>query len=100
MVGGDGDDSLYGEAGNDELWGQAGADRFIFEHSNGDDVILDFTDGEDRIDLTEFGLSGFDDLTLSSDAGGVTIHMTTSGGGTILLEGFDIANLDASDFIF
>ena len=65
-----------------------------------DDVILDFTDGEDRIDLTEFGLSGFDDLTLSSDAGGVTIHMTTSGGGTILLEGFDIANLDASDFIF
>ena len=100
LEGDNGANWLSGGIGDDTLKGNGGADRFIFEHSNRDDVILDFTDGEDRIDLTDIGLSGFDDLILSSDSGGVTIHMTTSGGGTILLEGFDIANLDASDFIF
>ena len=91
---------LYGSRGNDILEGRGGADRFIFEHSNGDDIILDFTDNEDLIDLSAIGLSGYDDLTLSSDSNGVTIDMTSSGGGSILLENFDIANLDASDFIF
>ena len=91
---------LYGSRGNDILEGRGGADRFIFEHSNGDDIILDFTDNEDLIDLSAIGLSGYDELTLSSDSNGVTIDMTTSGGGSILLENFDIANLDALDFIF
>ena len=100
LEGDNGANRLSGGIGDDTLKGNGGADRFIFEHSNRDDVILDFTDGEDRIDLTGIGLSGFDDLILSSDSDGVTIHMTTSGGGTILLEGFDVANLDASDFIF
>ncbi len=100
LEGDNGANRLSGGIGDDTLKGNGGADRFIFEHSNRDDVILDFTDGEDRIDLTGIGLSGFDDLIMSSDSDGVTIHMTTSGGGTILLEGFDIANLDASDFIF
>ena len=100
LFGGAGDDELRGNGGDDVLEGGDGADRFIFGHSNGDDTILDFTDNEDLIDLSEIDLSGFDDLTLSSDSNGVTIHMTTSGGGSILLEGFDIANLDASDFIF
>ena len=109
LYGNAGDDRLFGEAGDDELWGLSGADRleggegadrFIFSHSDGDDIILDFTDNEDLIDLTELPLSGFDALVLSSDADGVTIDLTASGGGTILLEGFDIDNLDASDFIF
>lgn len=100
LYGGGGNDELQGNAGDDILEGGDGADQFIFEHSNGDDTILDFTDNEDLIDLSAIGLSGYDDLTLSSDSNGVTIHMTTSGGGSIFLEGFDIANLDASDFIF
>ena len=31
---------------------------------------------------------------------GVTIDLTEHGGGTIRLEGFDIANLSADDFLF
>ena len=101
VIGGDdGANRLSGGLGDDILEGGEGADQFIFDFSNGDDTILDFTDNEDLIDLTAIGLSGFDALILSSDSEGVTIHMTTSGGGTILLEGFDIANLDAADFIF
>ena len=100
LGGDDGANRLSGGLGNDLLEGGEGADQFIFDWSNGDDTILDFTDNEDLIDLTAIGLSGFDALILSSDSNGVTIHMTTSGGGTILLEDFDIANLDAGDFIF
>ena len=100
LYGGRGNDEIQGNAGDDILEGGDGADQFIFQHSNGDDTILDFTDNEDLIDLSAIGLSGYDDLTLSSNSTGVTIHMTSSGGGSILLEDFDIANLDASDFIF
>ena len=35
---------------NDRLTGGAGADTFIFGRDHGDDVITDFTSGEDRID--------------------------------------------------
>lgn len=100
LYGGRGDDELQGNAGDDVLDGGEGSDRFIFERSNGDDVILDFTDNEDLIDLTGMGLSGFDALITSSGPDGVILDVTESGGGTILLEGFDITNLDASDFIF
>ena len=95
-----GDDSLSGHAGNDSLWGGAGNDVFIFDSGHGDDIITDFTDGNDLIDLSAFGLSGFDELVVSSDSDGVTIDLRAHDGGTIRLEGFDIADLDATDFIF
>ena len=63
LTGDDGDNELEGLGGNDHLVGGAGDDTFIFESEHGDDVIADFTDGMDRIDLTEFDLpNGFDDL--------------------------------------
>ena len=56
---------------------------------------------EDKIDLSAFGLSGFDDLVLFSDSFGVTtVDLSAYGGGTIKLFEFDIANLDATDFLF
>ena len=100
LYGGKGDDTLEGGSGADMLNGGNGADIYLFAAGHGDDTILDFTDNEDRIELSEFGLSGFDDLTLSSDSNGVTIDLSASGGGTILLQGFDLDNLDAGDFLF
>ena len=100
LDGGSGKDRLEGGAGADRLRGGDDADRFIFTAEHGNDVILDFADNQDRIDLSSFELSGFDQLKVSSDAEGVTIDLTASGGGTILLEGFDINNLDATDFLF
>ena len=101
LVGGAGDDELYGDT---TLWGVEGSDAsvdvFVFDAGHGDDRILDFTDDEDQIDLSAFGLSGFDDLTVSSGSGSVTIDLSEHEGGTILLEGFDIADLDATDFLF
>ena len=101
LVGNNEANRLYGSFGNNTLEGGAGADRFIFDFISNNETILDFTDNEDLIDLTVFwNISGFDDLTITSDSDGVTIDLRAYRGGTILLEDFDIANLDASDFIF
>ena len=53
----EGDDTLDGGEGNDYLRGGAGADVFAFEGAAGDDTILDFTSGTDKIDLSAFGIS-------------------------------------------
>ncbi|MGB3239131.1 MAG: hypothetical protein WBB29_12600, partial [Geitlerinemataceae cyanobacterium] len=69
ILGGNGDDKLYGEAGddvinggdgddfilawkgNDTVSGGAGHDIFVFSPSHGTDIIADFVVGEDRIGL-------------------------------------------------
>ena len=99
LRGGAGDDWLWGGAGNNDLSGGVGDDVFRFDFGHGDDIITDFTDGDDLIDLSIFGLSGFDELVVSSDSDGVTIELTAHNGGTIRLEGFNIADLDAGDFL-
>ncbi|MNF58527.1 Leukotoxin [compost metagenome] len=64
LIGGKGDDILYGQGGNDLLiggegddilYGGTGADVFVWENGDvGNDVIKDFTIGEgDRIDLSD-----------------------------------------------
>ncbi len=100
LGGDDGANRLSGGGGNDRLLGRGGDDVFIFDFGHGDDVIADFTDGDNLIDLSAFGLSGFDELVVSSGSGGVTIDLVAHGGGTIRLENFDIADLDAGDFLF
>ena len=101
LYGGAGADALDGGAGADTLFGDGGADTFVFAPGHGKDVIGDFSDGENLIDLTAFtGISGFDDLTVTADETGVTIDLTEHGGGTLLIEGQAIEDLDESDFVF
>jgi Ca2+-binding RTX toxin-like protein len=49
-----GDDILNGGAGQDVLVGGSGKDLFQFNLGDGKDVIADFQDGLDRIDLSAF----------------------------------------------
>ena len=82
------------------LDGGIGLDTFVFAPGHGEDIVTDFRNGRDLIDIKAFDLPGFDDLAISSNTEGVIIDLTEQGGGTILLEDFDIANLDAGDFLF
>ena len=91
---------LYGGWGTDGLHGGAGADTFAFDEFSGDTLITDFTDGVDVIDLTRLGLSGFNALTLTSGPDGAVLHLDTQFGARVVFENFDVANLDASDFLF
>ena len=83
LLGGEGDDRLEGGAGDDVLYGGSGDDTFVFLAGHGTDTILDFTDGDDRIDLSAFS------------------DITSQGGGTIRLENTAVSDVDdADDFTF
>ena len=65
LYGQNGNDSLSGGKGNDSLWGGDGKDVFIY--SAGNDVIADFTVGQDKIQIasgkiSKTSLSGSDVL--------------------------------------
>ena len=49
LNGGEGNDRLSGDLGNDTLEGGAGNDVFVFNLSNGIDVLNDFHHGEDKL---------------------------------------------------
>jgi Ca2+-binding RTX toxin-like protein len=57
LQGGAGDDVLRGGTGHDGLTGGAGADSFAFARGDGDDWVVDFTPGEDLIQLEGFAFA-------------------------------------------
>ena len=75
-----GDDVLHSFNGNDTLRGNAGYDTFVFQGTDGNDVITDFNDLEDVIDVTAWGtvsvsyaydaVSGLYDATITDGVNG------------------------------
>jgi Ca2+-binding RTX toxin-like protein len=125
LMGRDGDDRINGGAGRDSLIGDAGADRFVFgsiadSAKGAADLILDYQDGMDRIDLSvidadgAFGtLNAFrfqaerpvftsaGDLWVAQEGNSTWVRGDTNGDGAANLE-IQIAGLHqltASDFI-
>ena len=62
VMGNWGDDVLNGGTGRDFLRGGYGDDTFIFEAGSGQDVIKDFVNGNDLIELAGFGFDDFSDV--------------------------------------
>ena len=52
IKGGSGADTLIGGKGNDTLMGGSGNDIFVYSNGDGNDVIADFTSGQDKIKIT------------------------------------------------
>ena len=78
LNGGDGNDIIYGAGGADTLWGGAGADTFVYAASSDStpdapDWLMDFTTGQDKIDLS--GLAKFaSGRTVLNFVSGLTCH--------------------------
>ena len=105
-----GDDTLFGDAGADfldggtgadRLYGGANSDRFICKGSFGNDVVFDFEDGSDKLDLSGNGLT-FSDLSIAQQSGYVAVvalddnlHAFAS----ISLIGLTVGQITSGDFI-
>ena len=104
LVGGGGDDTIYGgafadlfrgDAGNDVLYSGGGADRFVYQGPGfGYDQIAGFSQGLAKIDFTGSGI-GFAALFLNSAGGNTQVEVY---GSAVLV--FGVASLSVSDFIF
>ncbi|QBF34277.1 calcium-binding protein [Thalassococcus sp. S3] len=77
--GGAGNDRLHGGFGNDQMFGGAGADLFIFNATDGADVIGDFQNDIDTIQLSSMA------YTLSVTAAGARLDF--GGGNSLLVQG-------------
>lgn len=104
--GGGGDDRIEGRLGLDLLTGGGGADVFVFAAETGKaDVVQDFGQGVDTLDISAWAVSGFGDLTLQKTdlAGGKVWVDVTAGGYKLSLNNLDDAAyqaIAADDFLF
>ena len=113
-----GDDRLVSGFAPDEMWGDAflvgpdartGGDVFVFAPANDRDLIHDFEQGEDRIDLTAFagvGIGDFEALAprIVEQADGSLVILDVAGfpgssvGNSVVVAG--AFGLGADDFLF
>ena len=102
LIGGDGDDILNGGLGRDILWSGDGADIFEFldvaESGTGSsrDVIKDFEQGADLIDLSAMGATSFSAGGFTMTAGEVSARLI--GGGSKTLVEYDDDGDGVADF--
>ncbi|WMS44552.1 hypothetical protein RDV64_09275 [Acuticoccus sp. MNP-M23] len=109
VFGFDGDQVITGGSGDDLLNGGAGNDRFVFADdtrsggSFGTDFVRDFADGEDRLDLTDYGITSREsaeaNAILREGNGNGNTLIDLGDDGAVTLKNFALANLTDDDFV-
>ncbi len=98
LDGGDGDDTLNGRGGDDTLIGGEGEDVFVFMPNNGLDTIIDFTPGEDLIDLTAFAGEDIDEVRIRQSGDDVRVDVVGGGTAVTLLD-LDVSDLSPDEIL-
>ncbi|MEM6441266.1 MAG: calcium-binding protein [Pseudomonadota bacterium] len=94
--GGGGADSLWGNAGNDTFYGSRGRDTYYV--GPGDDRIIDFADGRDKIAFSGPDKpGGMRDLRITENGSSAVVRWD---GGRATLDDTDQNQLTRADFIF
>ncbi|MFC3051344.1 M10 family metallopeptidase [Kordiimonas pumila] len=99
--GGSGNDTLWGGGGNDRFTGGAGADTFIFEAGHGDDIITDFSEASDILDLssTVTDFINAADVQAAATNSGSNVVIDLGGGDSLTLYGFSVSDLDGITYV-
>ena len=92
LLGGGGADKLNGDKGDDGLFGGKGADIFVFRSGGGSDVVYDFKDGVDMIDINQ----SFQSLTIADGDFGAEV---SGDGWNVVLNDVMVADLTSLDFM-
>ena len=101
ILGTEGDDNIAATEASSQISGGEGDDTFVIQAGQTSTMIVDFTDGDDQIDLSNIsGITGFSDLTITADGADVVINLSDHGAGSVRLENVAVADLDADDFVF
>jgi Ca2+-binding RTX toxin-like protein len=95
---GAGNDRLEGGTGNDTVTTGSGKDTVIFSDGDGNDVITDFSDILDKLEITSNGITSYSDVQarMTNIAGDTRI--TLDDGSTITIKGQGPGDLSASNF--
>jgi Ca2+-binding RTX toxin-like protein len=100
LIGGGGNDTLEGGAGRDVLAGGVGADVFFLRPGMRGEVVADFTQGVDHIDLSTTAIHDFTALQAAVVQGANSFTITIATGDVAIVKGIQFSSLSASDFIF
>lgn len=100
LFGGSGADMMIGGSGRDRYWGGAAADTFVIDKDGATDVVHDFENGIDLIDLSDFALSGIVALTAAAVQDGLNVRIDLDGGDVLRIDNISMSELTAGDFQF
>ena len=101
IFGGKGDDVIDGGEGNDRLWGGRGADTFVFSEGSGADRIIGFNKHEDKIDLSAYGFSSFEEVqAATSSLWFFSSSIDLGGGNEVKVYGLSKWSMSADDFVY
>lgn len=98
LVGTDADELFDGKGGNDVYTGNGGADTF--KVTGQFPTILDFTIGEDTLDLTELGVQSIEELSFISSPNGLKVSDEVSGSVIYLKSLTGVDALPDDSFVF
>jgi hypothetical protein len=75
---------------------------FVFAQGDGQDRASDFRNGQDKLDLSDYGFDGYHDFRSDAHvyAHGRSVIIDLGGGDKVTLDGIRLSQIDASDFIF
>ncbi|KAF0190269.1 MAG: hypothetical protein FD165_2810, partial [Gammaproteobacteria bacterium] len=98
LSGGAGIDLLFGGLGNNTLTGGTESDIFIIDKKAGAvDTITDFQVNSDRIVLSGFGTQTYANLTLTQE--GSDVRVNVGGGQSALVQNVTVAQMTANQFL-
>ncbi len=100
LNGGSGSDRLEGLAGADVLFGGLNGDTFVFSAGHGRDIVRDFVNSSDIIDLSATAIGSIGEALANAVQTRAAVVLTTGSGDAIVLRGVTLGQLDAGDFIF
>ena len=101
LVGGAGNDRLNGREGNDSFIGGGGNDTFVFTGDAGDDRIIDFVSGTDRLDFSAYGITAANVSTMASGADTILlVDSDANGSGDFQVTLVGVGAPAAGDYIF
>ncbi|MBX2855482.1 MAG: hypothetical protein KTR21_10860 [Rhodobacteraceae bacterium] len=99
VKGGLDNDRIEGGLGNDIVWGDGGADVFAFSLGDGVDILKDFQDGTDQIDLSAYGFATISEALATVSENDLGARIDLGNGDALLVRGVDLGQLDEDDFL-